>query len=54
MTKEEAIQKVLEELKAMPKEQLLAEIEKHKDGEWAKLLENSGAFDNFGEDDESD
>ncbi len=45
MTKEQAIQEVLAELKAMPREELLALLEKHKDGDIALMLQESGALE---------
>lgn len=40
---DEAIKQVFEELNSMSKQELEAEIEKHKDGDFAKILLESGA-----------
>ena len=41
----QSIQKVGEELLAMPREQLLAELESHKSGDIAQMMMETGAAD---------
>lgn len=44
MTKDEAIDQVFAELNAMTPEELRAELDKHKDGEWARALKEASEF----------
>lgn len=41
---DEAVRKVCEELCAMPEEEFYAELEKHKDGDIAQILRETGAI----------
>lgn len=43
MSYEEALDKTFKRLMAMTQEEFEAELEKHKDGPWARMLRETGA-----------